>query len=206
MQKPVKKNLEKNLNKSLIKDTIKRPKLSLTKKIKLTKDTKLKEKQSKTLRFSKHILDNLESGRPFSKYEIQNKAELLKLNVRITPNNVFCTLKDIKSNLVLNSISAGSYKLNVSKKGIRHYSNQIIRSFVNGLREKNIQLNKPLITKIIAPANLRKPVLDCFKNSILKNRTSEDKVFIEIPAKKVFNGCRPCKKIRKKRKGLSLFK
>lgn len=206
MQKPVKKNLEKKLNKSLIKDIIKKPTVGFKKKFKSTKITKLKEKQLKTLKFSKHVLDNLVSGRPFKTYDIQSKAKLLKLNIRITPNNVFCILKDIKSNIVLNSISAGSYKLNVSKKGIRHYSNQIIHSFVKDLRSKNIHFNSPLITKIIAPANLRKPVLDSLKNKVFKKVLLKDKLFIEIPSKKVFNGCRPCKKIRKKRKGLSLFK
>ena len=108
--------------------------------------------------------------------------------------------------MVLSSVSAGSYKLNVSKKGVRHYSKQIVRSFLKGLRDKHIHFNRPLVTKIIAPFNLRRPILDIFKNSLYKKFSSKSTLLIDIPAKKVFNGCRPSKKIRKKRKGLRLFK
>lgn len=211
MQKLVKKNLEKKPNKIVAKETIKKSKYSFkkqfkslksTKSPKFSKSNKLKVKRLKLAR----AVANLVSGRPYRKYELKPNAKLLNLNVKVKPNNVFCILKDLKRNRVLSSVSAGSYKLNVSKKTVRHYSKQIIHSFLKTLREKNIQFNRPLVAKITAPTNLRKAVLDSLKTPIFKKLTINEKLFIDVPSLKVFNGCRPCKQIRKKRKGLSLFK
>jgi hypothetical protein len=207
MQKLVKKNSEKKLSKSLFLSKDKKVvKLNLKKKLKLTKFNKFKEKKLKALKFNKRILANLVSGRPFRKYQMEEDTGFLRLNVNITPNNVFCNLKDTQKNLMLSNISAGSYKLNVSKKGVRHYSRQIVISFLKDLRAKNIVFDKQLVTKITAPVNLRKPILDIFKNSLFKKSASRQKLIIDIPSKKVFNGCRPSKKIRKKRQGMRLFK
>ena len=56
--------------------------------------------------------------------KLENKIGY-KISIRITPNNVFCTLKDLLKNKVLIVSSAGKYKLNVSKKTLR-FANKII--------------------------------------------------------------------------------
>lgn len=208
MQKLVKKNLEKKLNSSSISPKI--SKITVSSKL---KSTKLREKQSKTLKLSKRISSNkrfllsLASGRPSHNYELKNSSKLLALTIYLASNNIFCHLKELKTNKVLSSISAGSYKFNVSKKGIRAYTKQILKLFLQDLRAKNINFDGPLVTKIISPLSLRKSVIDTLKTSVFRKLVhNKEQLFLEIPALKVFNGCRPPKKIRKKRQGLSLYK
>lgn len=207
MQKLVKKNLEKKLNSSLS------PKLSKPLVSSKFKSTKLREKQSKTLKLSKRVSSNkrfllsLASGRPSHQYELKNSSKLLALTIFLASNNIFCHLKELKTNKVLSSISAGSYKFNVSKKGIRTYTKQILKLFLQDLRTKGITFEGPLVTKIISPLSLRKSVIDSLKTTIFRKvSANKEQLFLEMPALKVFNGCRPPKKIRKKRHGLSLFK
>lgn len=207
MQKLVKKNLEKKLNSSGLPKFLKS---SVSSKF---KGTKLKEKQSKTLKLSKRVSPNRRfllsaiSGRPSQQYEVRNSSKLLALTIHLASNNIFCHLKEVKTNKVLSSISAGSYKFNVSKKGIRTYTRQILKLFLQDLRAKNINFDGPLVTKIISPLSLRKSVIDNLKTTAFRKIIiNNEQIFLEIPSLKVFNGCRPPKKIRKKRKGLSLFK
>jgi ribosomal protein L18 len=210
MQKLVKKNSDKRLvNKTVAyvaKDNSKKPRLNSKQKLKYPKFNKAKEKRLKTLRLIKRTIFGLVSGRPHKKYKLGRKTKFLRLTVRIAPNNMFCHIKDTKTNTVLRSVSSGSYKMKVSKKGIRNYSKLIANAFLKDLRDKQIKFNKPLVAKIIAPVGIRKPLLTIFKNSLFKKFNQKRKLLLEVASKKVFNGCRPRKKVRKKRKGLRLFK
>jgi hypothetical protein len=210
MQKLVKKNLDKKLvNRTsayVPKDNSKKPRLNSKQKIKYPKFNKAREKRLKTLRLMRRTIYGLVSGRPHKKYKLGRKSKFLRLTVRVVPNNMFCHIKDTKTNTVLRSVSSGSYKMKVSKKGIRNYSKLIANAFLKDLRDKQIKFNKPLIAKIIAPVTIRKPLVTIFKNSLFKKFNSKKKVLLEVASKKVFNGCRPRKKVRKKRKGLRLFK
>lgn len=210
MQKLVKKNSDKRLvNKTVAyvaKDNSKKPRLNSKQKLKYPKFNKAKEKRLKTLRLIKRTIFGLVYGRPHKKYKLGRKTKFLRLTVRIAPNNMFCHIKDTKTNTVLRSVSSGSYKMKVSKKGIRNYSKLIANAFLKDLRDKQIKFNKPLVAKIIAPVGIRKPLLTIFKNSLFKKFNQKKKLLLEVASKKVFNGCRPRKKVRKKRKGLRLFK
>jgi len=210
MQKLVKKNSDKRLvNKTVAyvaKDNSKKPRLNSKQKLKYPKFNKAKEKRLKTLRLIKRTIFGLVSGRPHKKYKLGRKTKFLRLTVRIAPNNMFCHIKDTKTNTVLRSVSSGSYKMKVSKKGIRNYSKLIANAFLKDLRDKQIKFNKPLVAKIIAPVGIRKPLLTIFKNSLFKKLVKKKKLLLEVASKKVFNGCRPRKRERKKRKGLRLFK
>ncbi len=210
MQKLVKKNSDKKLvNRTtpyFPKDNSKKPRLNQKQRLKYPKFNKAKEKRLKTLRLMKRTIFGLVSGRPHKKYKLGRKAKFLRLTVRVAPNNMFCHIKDTKTNTVLRSVSSGSYKMKVSKKGIRNYSKLIATAFLKDLRDKQIKFNKPLVAKIIAPVGIRKPLLTIFKNSLFKKFSNKKKLLLEVASKKVFNGCRPRKKVRKKRKGLRLFK
>jgi len=210
MQKLVKKNSDKRLvNKTVAyvtKDNSKKPRLNSKQKLKYPKFNKTKEKRLKTLRLIKRTIFGLVSGRPHKKYKLGRKTKFLRLTVRVASNNMFCHIKDTKTNNVLRSVSSGSYKMKVSKKGIRNYSKLIANAFLKDLRDKQIKFNKPLVAKIIAPVGIRKPLLTIFKNSLFKKFHQKRKLLLEVVSKKVFNGCRPRKKVRKKRKGLRLFK
>lgn len=211
MQKLVKKSSDKKLVNRVTpyvpsKDNSKKPKLNQKQKIKYPKFNKAKEKHLKSFRLMKRAVFGLVSGRPHRIYKIGRKTKFLRLTVRVSPNNMFCHLMDTKTNTVLRSVSAGSYKMKASKKGVRNYSNLVANAFLKDLRDKSVKLNKPLVARIIAPTIVRKPILTIFKNSLFKKFNTKKRLLLEVASKKVFNGCRPCKKVRKKRKGLRLFK
>jgi hypothetical protein len=66
--------------------------------------------------------------------------------------------------------------------------------------EPKVMNNKILIT-IIAPKNLKKKIVNQIQKTLINKN-----IFIEVNEKKTFNGCRPKKQKRKKRKGLRIFK
>jgi hypothetical protein len=141
------------------------------------------------------------SGRPFVRKlsSIQGKVFV---TFHIYPNNIFCTYKILDNTkfIILNKASSGKYKINISKKTLRFKMKFVINSFLNELKQKDITLNNSII-KLIAPFKLKKSVIGLISED-LKNKS----FFIHTDPKKVFNGCRSKKKLRKKRKKLKLFK
>lgn len=121
-----------------------------------------------------------------------------KIFIRLTQNNIFCTLTNNKNKILLTS-SSGKYKIKTSKKKIKFSSAIVLKSFLNEVKKRII--NGKILINIISPKNLRKKIVREFYNSVKKNRN----FFINIHHKKVFNGCRPRKQKRKKRKGLRIF-
>jgi hypothetical protein len=141
-------------------------------------------------------------GRPFvNKFISLKKYSFLTFHVY--PNNVFCTLKKIKDSKfhLLSSVSSGKYKINISKKTLRYKLKFVIASFFNELSQQKLSLNKSLGIKLIAPVKLKKMIL-----KLLVHKLKRKNFIIEVVGKKVFNGCRARKKLRKKRKGLRLYK
>ena len=121
-----------------------------------------------------------------------------KVFIRLTQNNIFCTLTNSRNKILLAS-SSGKYKIKTSKKKIKFSSIIVLKSFLKEIRKKILK-GKVLIN-VISPKNLRKKIVRQLYNSIRKNRN----FFINVHHKKVFNGCRPRKQKRKKRKGLRIF-
>lgn len=122
-----------------------------------------------------------------------------KISIRITPNNVFCTLKDLSKNTTLKVASSGKYKIKTSKKTLRYSTKIIITSF---LEEIKSELNsKKFVLNLIGPIRIRKAVLKQLSKYFKKSS-----LIINVDNKKCFNGCRPPKKRRKKQRGLRVFK
>jgi len=135
-------------------------------------------------------------GTIISEKEIMN----YQLNIRITTNNVFCTLKNLRTNKILLVRSAGIYKLNVSKKNLKFLSKLIIQKFIDEIKDKfKIKLAIIILT---SPIKNRKIIIKQLKQLYIKG----SKFIIKVNELKVFNGCRPKKKKRKKQKGLRIFK
>jgi hypothetical protein len=134
------------------------------------------------------------------------------LNIKIARNNVFCTL--IKKKKVKKTGSAGIYKIRISKKFLKMNYKRVIKIFLKKIKKK-ITFNN-LFLNIFCAKKFRKKIL----RQILKFRKKnykrlrykyKKKKYIEILAinfknKKCFNGCRPKKKIRKKRRRFRVFK
>jgi len=150
------------------------------------------------------------------KNRISNKLRY-KIHIRIKANNVFCILTKRKTNKELHSCNAGSYKIPTSKRKLKHTYLLILNKFFLNTRKimaegmKEIQKKrkerkriKPGVHIVLSsPRYLRRKVLRSIKYHF-RHRTSP--FLFEIKDKKVFNGCRPPKKIRKKRRFRRLYK
>lgn len=121
-----------------------------------------------------------------------------KVFIRLTQNNIFCTLTNSKNKILLTR-SSGKYKIKTSKKKIKFSSIIVLKSFLKEIKKKI--LSGKVLINVISPKNLRKKIVRQFYNSIKRNRN----FFINTYNKKIFNGCRPRKQKRKKRKGLRIF-
>jgi len=188
--------------------------LKQNKKLNFKKTFAIKNKKTSNLKInsSKKYKNFLRIRKSFKfKYHIGNpifkkiaNTNLFKkfsrhINIKIKPNNVFCTLKDSVKNSTLYITSAGKCNVKTSKKTLRFSSKIIIQSFFDNIK-KHIKSNKFLIN-IIGPKKIRKSILEQFAINF-KNRD----LIINVKGKKCFNGCRPPKKRRKKQKGLRIFK
>lgn len=121
-----------------------------------------------------------------------------KILIRLTQNNIFCTLTNNKHKTLLTS-SSGKYKIKTSKKKLKFTSKIILKSFLKQIKDKI--LKSKLLISVVAPKNLKKKIV-----SQLQENIKTKNFFIDISDKKIFNGCRPKKQKRKKRKGLRIFK
>lgn len=128
-----------------------------------------------------------------------NKKLFYTINVLFKSNNFFCTLSSSFNKKVLYSVSSGNYDIKTSKKFLKHTFKFVIERFFR-IVSKKIK-NSNLIFNISSPIHLRKRVLDI----ISLNRVNGSFI-VRIKKSKCYNGCRPPKKQRKKRKGLKLLK
>lgn len=122
------------------------------------------------------------------------------LTVKVTSNNIFCTLRNVIKNNILMTASSGKYNIKVSRKKLRHTFKPVLTSFFQEIKTKI--LVKDLFVVLIAPIKLRKQILKFIYPKILHNKN----LIIKVKEKKCFNGCRVKKKKRKKQKGLKLWK
>lgn len=129
----------------------------------------------------------------------------LQINIKIKSNNIFCSLKNKKLNKVLKAISSGIYRIKTSKKNIKNTFKNVLRLFLNSIEKKVKQKKKNLIIKLIAPSRIRKRILKyVLKN--LKLKIKNGLFLFKLKEKKCFNGCKPRKQRKKKRKGFRIFK
>ena len=82
---------------------------------------------------------------------------------------------------------------------MRFSSKIITQQFFEKIKE-NLAAKK-LIINVIGPKKIKKSILEQISNNF-KNKS----LIINVDSKKCFNGCRPAKKRRKKKKGLRIFK
>jgi hypothetical protein len=126
--------------------------------------------------------------------------------MRVRPNNIFFTLKSVQPQQMLLFKSAGSYKLNVSKKTLKYNSIIFLKLLLKDIKK---QLGSSFLkqrtifrVKLSAPFHLRASIFLFFLKAFRRASSFQ----VAILEKKAFNGCRPKKKKRKKRQGLRIFK
>ena len=132
--------------------------------------------------------------------QIKNLIRFYKITIRATSNNVFCTLLDTKQNRTLFLGYSGKYNIKTSKRSLKFSSKHIIESFFKEINKK-FNLDNGLFINLILPKRIKKKTI-----KIVKSYYGKKKVILNVIGKKCFNGCKPKKKKRKKRKGFSLFK
>ena len=120
------------------------------------------------------------------------------LSIKVCSNNIFFILKTIKKNKVILKRSSGNYKIKTTKKSLKYVIKLILYSFFQELNP--VLKKKALIIVLVAPIRIRKVLLKYIGQNIGTRH-----LILKVKEKKPFNGCRPSKKRRKKRKGLRIF-
>ena len=124
----------------------------------------------------------------------------LKVFVRVRPNNVFCTLKNLSSGKILINRSSGIYNLQISKKKLKYNIKMMLQFFFKDI-EIFYKKEKNILIEVICEIKVRKQIIKFLKQKIKKKN-----IVLQLNEKRCFNGCKPPKKKRKKRMGLRIFK
>ena len=136
-----------------------------------------------------------------SKVDIKgSKIYFHHITIRIKPNNIFCTLINAPKKRMITNYSTGSLYIKTTKKRLKQ---NIIKVLFYFFKKVYRQLKKTVVVNLIAPKRLKKKILTQIKTKYLKR---QNRLLLNIVSKKCFNGCRPPKKRRKKRKINRLFK
>ncbi len=120
-------------------------------------------------------------------------------NIKITPNNIIIALTD-RSGKLKYLTSAGKLGLTCSKRTLKFVVKMVLTHFFNHLKKKKI--TEAVYFRITAPKHFRRRVL----KTIMKKEIRAGRNLLEGLSKLPFNGCRPPKERRKKRKGLRIFR
>lgn len=116
------------------------------------------------------------------------------IHIQIKPNNTIITKTNIKGD-VLFSLNAGKLGLQSSKKNYKTVHNLVLSEFF-----KKFKKEKKILFKITSPRRLRKKLIRRLKHYFTKENIFEAIRYYS------FNGCRPPKIRRKKRKGFKVVK
>jgi ribosomal protein S11 len=130
----------------------------------------------------------------------QSTRSVKKICIRVTSNNIFCTLVNLTNKKTLLLGSSGKYSVKTSRKTLKFSLKIVLQSFLEEINNK-LSNTSQVILNVVGPLKIRRSVL-WLMSKILRNK----KAIINVEEKKCFNGCRPAKKKRKKRKGFRIFK
>jgi len=119
------------------------------------------------------------------------------INIKINPNNTMVNLADNSGNIKY-KLSAGMLNFKSSKKNYKLIYNLVLTEFFKKL--KNEKITKNLLFRLSVPKSLRRRLIKRLKYYIKNNNIFEG--LRKLP----FNGCRPPKMRRKKRKGFKITK
>ena len=149
-----------------------------------------------------------------------------RINIRVTGNNVYCTLVNPQTNKIILAASAGTLRVKTSAKLLKKYSlNRILSIFFKRVR-KTLSNARGLLVFLTVPIKSRKKVLrhvaklrtyrqsnrpelykaDCTDENRYekeKVRLGSRRVLVKFFSRKIFNGCR-VKKIKRKKKNRKL--
>lgn len=178
----------------------KRQKWNKFPQIRIQKRNKFKKIQ-KSLYFTRKIFKH-KFYKEKNLAQVKNKLIFThKISIVVKANNIFCNLKRLsnKKNLKSYVASAGKYKIKMSKKNLKYTYSSVLDKFLSHFKKTYKHLG--IVVDITSAIKIRKKIINTitynFKNTLL---------ILRVLTKKTFNGCRPPKKIRKKRKGMRILK
>lgn len=171
-------------------------------------------------------------GRPYSFYRTLTSKYYLYFTLSVRPNNVFATLKGVcqekkavieenkevlnltasenilpKTNSEINIRKKSSdFDIKCSKKGVKTKVLTFLNRFIFNITPKKVFKYSFLIVNIIAPKMIRKKILNTIYSSYAFKKFKGKRLILNINHNKIFNGCTPRKKIKKKRRKFRLFK
>jgi len=160
---------------------------------------KVSPKTNDLLYFSNNF-SRLETFKTIKKDVIPFKN--FRLVVKLTSNNVFCTLIDLNSKKTVLQLSSGKCNISCSKKLLRYSTKIVLESFLQ--RCEPFLAESTVTLKFSGPIRMRRFILNSSFYHLRIFKVAQ--IFFDIKANKCFNGCRPPKQRRKKNKGLRLFK
>ncbi|HND45972.1 MAG TPA: hypothetical protein PLC61_06190 [Chitinophagales bacterium] len=157
-------------------------------------------------------------GRPYKIYKFFLSKNYLYFSLLVRPNNVFATLKGVsfENNSIQGTINknyenikqkkSSDYGIKFTKKGIKSKVLAFLKKFVSSLRYLRVQKYSFIVVDITTPKAIRKKVINLISKSFLSKKFRNKRIVFNVRHQKVFNGCRPRKQVRKKRKKFRLFK
>lgn len=157
-------------------------------------------------------------GRPYKTYKFFLSKNYLYFSLLVRPNNVFATLKGVSfdNNPIQSTINkryeiikqkkSSDYGIKFTKKGIKSKVLTFLKKFVSSLRYLKVQKYSFIVVNITTPKAIRKKVINLISKSFLSKKFRNKRIVFNVRHQKVFNGCRPRKQVRKKRKKFRLFK
>jgi len=128
----------------------------------------------------------------------------LKMYLRFRSNNIFCTLINLFENKTILNISSGKYKINTSKKKLKYNTKMILKLFLKDIYSYLKNKKNHIIIQIISPIKNRRQIIRVLKQKLKK--INKKRLILYLKPLKCFNGCRPKKRRRKKRRQLRIFK
>lgn len=138
-----------------------------------------------------------------------------KVNILVKQHNVFCSITTTKDNKTLHMCSSGKYKVKMSKKTLTYTYYWFLRRFFAKVKKlirvpsvkktlkqgKKVSRRSGVIVNLVSPRKLTMNIVRTTRY-ITKKRPFVFKVI----DKKIYNGCRPPKKVRKKRRRMRNYK
>jgi ribosomal protein S11 len=174
----------------------------LVNKIKIKQTKSIFKFQSRNQKYLSRFLKTKKNTKLFKNFFIDNFYKKLKnvkhvVNIKINPNNTLITLTDNRGNTKY-KISAGMLGLHSSKKNYKLIYNLVLTEFFKQLKSEKKYKN--LLFRLNVPKLLRRRLVKRLKYYIKNSNVFEGLRQL------AFNGCRPPKMRRKKRKGLKITK
>ena len=126
----------------------------------------------------------------------------LKAILRVTANNIFCTIIQKPENKLIYVGSVGKYKLKSSQRKMKFTLKTIVKFFYNKINTLLTKEINSIFIELVAPLKVRRFLIKGL--SFFKKKKKN--IIISIKPKKCFNGCVPPKKIRKRKRKMRILK